>query len=138
MHSRIRDSDSHAMLFCPSFAQMERTKVRQWPHLSASPALKRGAEGFKYCGEVGSLWSHRRRGTKHAPPAPPKAPRQCSVFVVPLRADGSYQPSRAAGRGHGESPEETANRRGQVIYPRSPVPLKFPDVCEILLLQQTD
>lgn len=64
------------------------------------------------------------------------------MFRVCRAADGSYQPSRAAGRGHGESPEEiteeTANRRGQVIYPRSPVPLKFPDVCEILLLQQTD
>lgn len=136
MHSRIRDSDSHAMLFCPSFAQMERTKVRQWPHLSASPAFKRGAEGFKYCGEVGSLWSHRRRGTKHAPPAPPKAPPQCSVFVVPLTAPISRAAPRAAAM---VNPLKRLRIGGDRLYIRVPqFPLSSPDVCEILLLQQTD
>ena len=127
MHSRIRDSDSHAMLFCPSFAQMERTKVRQWPHLSASPALKRGAEGFKYCGEVGSLWSD----TAVAAPStrrPPHQKHHPNVPCLSCRSGLTAPISRAAPRAAAMvNPLKRLRIGGDRLYIRVPqFPLSSP------------
>ena len=102
-------------------------------------SIKTRCGGFQICGEVGSLWSYRRRGTKHAPPAPPNTPPQCSVFVVPLRLLPAEPPRAAAMAAAMVNPLKRLRIGGDRLYIRVPqFPLSSPDVCEILLLQQTD